>query len=95
MADTAADTYLRDIRSRLDTLPIAPDPDSTAAGAAIAKRVEEWHTCDRCGALAMVAYITRTDPPRWLDLCGGDARWLLDGFTPAWVSTSGEEYLRD
>lgn len=84
MPDTAADTYLRDVHARAETLPLAPAWNSPHAGEAIAKRAEERHTCDRCGALAMAAYITHTEPPRWLDLCAADTRWVLDGATPAW-----------
>ncbi len=79
---TEADAYLLDVRSRLDTLPIAPDPDNPATSDAITRRVDEWHECDRCHAVAMVAYITRTAPPRWLDLCAADAHWVVTGFTP-------------
>lgn len=82
MADTDADTYLRNLKARLDALPIAPDPNHHDAGFAVERRVDEWHTCNRCGALAMVAYITHTAPPRWLDLCAEDARWLGANATP-------------
>lgn len=73
--DVAGFLYL--LRGNPTLLDEAPGSDSPDA---IERRVEEWHTCIRCGALAAVALVAHIPGgSRWLDLCAGCGRWLEAG----------------
>ncbi len=77
---TDADRFLMILRDNPTLLPAAPDASTAAMER---RRLDEVHTCLRCGGRAQCALIAGTSlGSRWLDLCWDCRIWLQANATP-------------
>ena len=79
--------FLHLLKAEPTLLPVAP-ADATAA-LIDRRRLDEVHSCLRCGKRAQMAFIAHTPiGPRWLDLCAACSRPLYSASSPRDVEWS-------
>lgn len=70
-----AEGMLHLLKAEPTLLPAAPL--NTTAQQIDHRRLDEMHSCLRCGQPARLAYVASTElGPRWLDLCMKCGHWL-------------------
>lgn len=75
MSEPTADGLLHLLKAEPTLLPEAPA--AATAQDIERRRLNEVHTCLRCGNVAVIAYVAHTElGARWLDLCAACDHWL-------------------